>query len=801
MVDECVCANPRTISEKTKGMDIHEGYFNFYWDTCQGKIWLEVDKFDTEFLYVNALSAGLGSNDVGLDRNQLGQTRLVKFVRVGPKVLMVQPNYSFRAVSDNPDEVKAVEDAFATAVIYGFKVEAEEDGKVLVDATCFLMRDEKDAIANLKRTQQGDYKVDVSRSAIWMPETKNFPLNTEFEALLTYVGDKPGDYVKGVAVEPKILTMRQHHSLIKLPEPGYKSRKWDPRSMFGAVSYQDYATPVDESIMKKVIRRHRLEKKDPTEKMGESVEPIVYYVDRGVPEPIRSALVEGGAWWNQAFEAAGYKNAFRCEVLPEGADNLDIRYNIVNWVHRTSRGWSYGGGVTDPRTGEIIKGQVAIGSLRIRQDFKIAQGLVADYEDGTESKEMLEMALARIRQLSVHEIGHTLGVGHNYASNVNDRSSVMDYPAMWVKIDENGKLDLSDAYATGVGEWDKVYINFGYRDYPEGADEDAAGKKILDDAFTAGLLFAPGQGSGPAGDHPLDNSWVNGADPVDELEHVMKVRKIGLDSFSERRIKPGEAMALMEEPLVTTYLYHRYSLEAACSVIGGSYYYHTIRGDTQKDPEIASGDEQRHALEVILRTVEPEFLAMPERVLELMPARLTSLGQIRAYFQGITPHQRDLFPGRTGHTFDSLGAAEAAAKLTLEMLLHPERVARVVEFHARAPDTPSLGELIDEIVSRTWKKTYGDPYHAEINRTVDGLVLYYLVKLASGEKVSPIMRSIAYKKLDELKDWLEEQVESAGDEAYKALYLFGAELIDLYQEDPSAVKLSEPLETPQGAPI
>jgi hypothetical protein len=431
----------------------------------------------------------------------------------------------------------------------------------------------------------------------------------------------------------------------------------------------------------------------------------------------------------------------------------------------------------------------------------IAQGLVADYEDGTETSEMLEMALARIRQLSVHEVGHTLGVGHNYASNVNGRSSVMDYPGMWVKIGEDGKLDLSDAYETSVGEWDKVCIAFGYRDYPEGVDVDAESKKILDDAFEGGLLFAPGQGSGAAGDHPLDNPWVNGTDPVDELERIIKVRKIALDSFSERRIKPGTPMALLEEPLVTTYLYHRFSTEAACSKIGGLYYSHTIRGDTQKDPEIVSGDEQRRALEVVLRTVDPEFLAMPERVLEVIPPRLRGLGPIRSTMRGPSVTNRDVFPGRTGHPFDPLGAAETAANYTIERLLHPERAARVVEYHARKEETPSLGEVIDTLIGATWKKTYEDRYHAELGRMVDDLVLYNLMKLASNAEAPSSVRSVAYLKLDELKEWLGEQVKKATGEGYRAHYLFAEELIELYQENPDAVKLTEPLATPQGAPI
>jgi len=788
-MEERVCAEPKTIGEKTEGMERFQGYFNFYWDEKEGKIWFEIDEFDTEFIYVNALSAGLGSNDVGLDRNQLGKTRVVSLTRVGPKVLMMQPNYSFRAVSENPDEVRAVEDAFASAVIWGFEVEAEEDGRVLVDATSFLLRDEKGVVARLKEREQGEYELDESRSAVWLPETKNFPLNTEFEAILTYRGKEPGDWVKGVAVEPLLLTMRQHHSLIKLPDEGYETRSWDPRSMYGAVAYMDFASPLDEPLTKRFIRRHRLRKKDPTAEVSEPVEPIVYYVDRGVPEPIRSALVEGAGWWNQAFEAIGYRDAFQVRVLPEGADPLDIRYNVINWIHRSTRGWSYGGGVTDPRTGEIIKGQVALGSQRVRQDFLIAQGLVADYDEGGSSG-MLEMALARIRQLSVHEVGHTLGLGHNYASNVNDRASVMDYPAPLVKIADDGSLDLSDAYVRGVGEWDKVCIDYGYQDFPDGADEGEEIKRILDDAFSRGLLYAPSQDSGPGSAHPLCAPWVNGRDPVDELGRIMRVRAIALEGFTERRIRMGAPMATLEEPLVTTYLLHRYQLEAAASPLGGLMYHHRIRGDVLGDPEVVPGPEQRRALEALLETIRPDSLALPERLLVLIPPRPPSYEETR-----------DLFPGRTGRTFDPLAAAETAAGITVGLLLHPERAARLVEYHSRDPEAPGFGEVVDRLISATWKTTHEDRLHAEIQRVVDGIVLYNLVKLAKDEGVASQVRSIAYIKLGELNGWLKEKAEAEEDADQRAHYAYGASQIGLFQEDPGRVKLTAPLEPPQGPPI
>jgi hypothetical protein len=494
-------ANPTpTISEKTAGMQKFAGYFNLYWDAKQGKLWLEIDKWGSEFLYQSGLPAGIGSNDIGLDRGQLGRTRIVRFDRSGPKVLLVQENLDYRAVSNDADERRAVHDSFAESALWGFKVEAEEKDHALVDATDFFLRDAHHIPETLRRAKQGNYHLDGSRCVLYLPQTKNFPLNTEVEATLTFAGEEPGAWVRDVTPSPESITVREHHSFVQLPPPGYKPRVYDPRSSFYGIAYMDYATPISEPVRKRFIARHRLEKKDPRAAASEPVQPIVYYLDRGAPEPIRSALLEGARWWNQAFEAAGYKNAFQVKLMPEDADLMDLRYNVIQWVHRATRGWSYGAAVTDPRTGEIIKGHVTLGSLRVRQDFLIAEGLLAPYEKGKpDSSKAQEMALARLRQLSAHEVGHTLGLMHNYSASTVNRSSVMDYPPPYVKLGADGTPDLSEAYAKGIGEWDKVSIAFGYQDFPAGTDEHAALNKILLDAFGRGLRYLTDQDARPAG--------------------------------------------------------------------------------------------------------------------------------------------------------------------------------------------------------------------------------------------------------------------------------------------------------------
>ena len=778
-----------TITEKTRGMAKHAGFFTFYWDDKEGKVWLEVENLDTPFLYVDSLTQGVGSNDIGLDRNQLGATRIVEFRRVGPKLLLVEPNQWYRATSSNPWEVSAVDEAFAESIHWGFTVEAEESGRVLVDVTEFLLRDAKNVAAIMTAKEQGEYTLDEQRSVIYLPRSKSFPRNTEFEAVLTFTGKEPGDWIKSVAPDPLNVSVRTHFSFIELPDDEYKPRRYDLRASYFGVKYMDYATPVHMNIEKRFICRHRLRKLTPESETSDPVEPIVYYVDRGIPEPIRSAIVEGARWWNLAYEAAGYRDAFRVELLPEDADPMDIRYNMINWIHRKTRGWSYGNTVTDPRTGEIIKGHVSMCSLRIRQDFLIAQGLVADYDlDDPDSTEMMEMSLARIRQLSVHEVGHTLGLGHNYCSHVNGRASVMDYPAPLVQITD-GHLDLSDAYDTGVGAWDKVSIAYGYQDFPEEVIEDEALNKILRDAFNAGLIFAPSQDAGTGSAHPYAASWVNGADPVDELTHMMTVRQVALDRFSERLLMKGEPLARLEEVLVPLYLIHRYQLESACSLLGGLYYNHTIRGDVQEDPHIVPGDEQRRALEALLDTVEPERLTLGEHILNLIPPRPQGYNQ--------TP---DLFPGYTGVTFDALTAAETAANLSFTVLLHRQRAQRLIEYSSRDPSTPSLGEVLDRVIESTWLKNRSNGVEGEVQRVVDNVALYYMVELAQSTEVSTAVRSVAQEKLHELREAVEPRLEDASDRELAHL-LYAVNTVNLLEQSPTELALTKPVDPPMGPPI
>jgi len=780
-----------SIATKVAGARALPGFFNLYWDEKQGKLWLEIDKWQTEFLYQSGLSAGVGSNDIGLDRGQLGPTRVVRFEQVGPRVLLLQSNLGYRAISNAPDEQRAVRESFAESALWGALVAAQTGGRALVDATDFFLHDAHEIPATLKRTGQGAFHLDPSRSVLAMERTKNFPLNTEVEATLTFAGDEPGAWVRQVTPTPGAITVREHHSFIALPPAGFRPRAFDPRSSFFGITYQDYATPISEPIVQRFTARHRLEKKDPTAAMSEPVKPIVYYLDRGAPEPIRAALLEGARWWNQAFEAAGYRNAFRVELMPEGADPMDVRYNVIQWVHRATRGWSYGNAVIDPRTGEIIKGHVTLGSLRVRQDFLIAEGLLAPYGKGKPGTDKAQaLALARLRQLAAHEVGHTLGLEHNYAASTVGRASVMDYPPPVVTLGADGAPDVSAAYATGIGAWDKISITWGYKDYPRGTDERAAGDQVLVQAFAAGQRFLTDQDARPASSSSsVAHLWDSGASAINELDRLMKVRAATLARFGEANIREGAPLATLEDVLVPLYFMHRYQVEAATKLVGGVDYTFALRGDGQIATRPVAPADQRRALTAVLATLTPEALALPEPLLSLIPPRPPSY-----------PRGREHFKVRTSPVFDALAPAEAAAQHTLQFLFTPERAARLIEQHARTPDSPGLDEVLGAIVAATWKARREPGLRGEIGRVVDHVVLSDLMVLSRSDSASPQTRALATLELQSLKAWAQAAATKAKDPAERAHLAYAEQEITEFQKDPKQLAVP-PATPPDGPPI
>ncbi len=803
-----------TIGAKTAGLQKIDGYMPLYWDAASGKLWLEIARFNQELLYQVSLPAGVGSNPIGLDRGQLGQERVVFFERIGPKVLMTQPNYRYRALTDNAAERKAVEDSFARSVLWGFKVEAEEGGKVLVDATNFFLRDAHGVADRLRQAQQGNYRVADDRSAFYLPRTKGFPLNTEIEVTLTFANDgQAGQLVASVAPSANAVTVRQHHSLIELPDNNYKPRKFDPRVSAMDFEFYDYASSFNEPIEKHWIVRHRLQKKDPTAAVSEAVKPILYYVDNGAPPVIRDALIEGASWWNQAYEAAGFRNAFQVKVLPADADPMDVRYNLINWVHRSTRGWSYGASVVDPRTGEIIKGHVTLGSLRIRQDFMLGTGMIPKYAaqgqigmtDECEMAQMPDleyladtsdieaMSLARIRQLSAHEVGHTIGFAHNFAASTYNRASVMDYPAPQADI-KNGKIDLSNAYAVGIGEYDKFSVNFAYREFAAGADEAAELEKIIQAGLSKGMLFISDADARPPGAaHPLASLWDNGEDPIKTLNHEMEVRRIGLAEFSLANVPTGTPLSQVEAKFLPLYLHHRYQLQAAVKSLGGVYYTYAIKSASGVSPakarEIVAAARQREALQAVLATLKPEVLAIPEKLLALMSPRAF----------GYESGTGEYFARRTGLTFDPLAAAAIAADAAISGLLNPQRAARCIEFHAYDKANPDFSEVVNALVAQTWKAPRpANAAHAVVAETIQARVVHHLMELAANADASSQVRATTSQALRELSAWLASAAR-ARNAAHRNATL---DDIKRFLNRPDAVfKPATTLPTPPGDPI
>jgi hypothetical protein len=827
---------PKRVADIVANLHRIDGFVPLYWDEASGKMWMEISRFGSELLYQVSLPAGVGSNAIGLDRGQLGVSAVVVFERVGPKVLMVQPNYRYRALTEDVAERRAVDQSFARSVLWGFTVEASEGPTVLVDATGFFLRDAHGVVGRLRQAKQGRYKLDDTRSAFYVPRTKGFPKNTEVETTLTFTTDEdPGRLVREVTPSAEAVTVREHHAFVELPALGQGSRprRHDARVSSFGIQFNDYASPISDPIEKRWIARHRLHKKDPAAPVSDPIAPIVYYVDNGAPEPIRSALVEGASWWNTAFEAAGFRNAFQVRVLPEDADPMDLRYNMINWVHRSSRGWSYGGSVVDPRTGEILKGNVTLGSLRIRQDYLIGSGLVPQFAEAETDahqhgdpghfacdfgalpdldylasldpgSDAVALSLARIRQLSAHETGHTLGFAHNFAASTYGRASVMDYPAPTVGI-TNGHIDLSDAYGKGIGAFDSFAVTYAYAEFPPGASEERELSNVVAAGVANGMLFISDEDARPAGaSHPLASLWDNGSDPVATLRHEMDVRRIGLSQFGLGSIPDGTPLSMLEAKFLPLYLHHRYQLLAAVKTLGGLSYTYAVKtaGAPLPTPvaDIVPPDRQRAALGAVLDTIRVEELVIPGRIRDLIPPP--------AFGYGDTP--TELFERRTDRVFDPVGAATIAADLAISALLQPERAARLTEFHARNTANPDFNEVVRALLRQTW-------YYPATEKSKDGeglivlaavqdLVVTRLMDLAANGDASPAVRAAAAGRLRELRDRLEGRlIASAGPVGLgtSADHLAAtADNIKRFLSRPdSPYKRTVPLPVPPGDPI
>lgn len=779
--------------EKIANMPQKVGYIPLYWEASQGKIWLEITHWDTDFLYVTYLATGLGSKKLGLDRTQLHQTRLVQWQRKGNKVFLIQPNLRFRSLNATQEEARTVQESFPPSILWGGTIENEEDGRVFVNATSLFLQDAIGISKLLKKHGEGDYQLDLNRSAFEWERTKNFPKNTEIESLLTLSGTPNGVELTKVAPNPEAITFRQHCSFVELPEKPYIARNFDPRSGFFGVEFMDFSAPLEGTIWKSFLMRHRLVKKNPHQEQSEPQAPIIYYVDRGIPEPFRTAVIEGASWWNQAFAFAGFENAFQVQLLPEDADPMDVRYNVIQWVHRETRGWSYGFGVVDPRSGEILKGHVILGSLRVRQDYLLASAWLNPFEANQPTPEVIQqMALARIRQLSAHEVGHSLGVRHNFAASVNQQASVMDYPHPQIQMLANGKIDLSKAYAQGIGRWDQFAIAYGYQEINPNQNEKNVLDHILQQRIQEGLHYLTDEDARSEGSsHPLAHLWDNGTNAIDELLRLLEIRQQRLNQFSEKAIPLGAPLCTLEEALVPLYLMHRYQIEATSKFIAGLSYTYAVRDDGQTPTEMIHPAEQLRALDALLQTLQPKYLEIPESILQKIPPRA----------DGYHDHG-ERFQKRTGLTFDPFSAIEGLVAYTLRFILHPERVARLIEYHTRDPRNPGFYEVLQKIINATWKAPRISKEHlAEIQRLVEKQVLFHLMRLIQSKEGYEQVQAFALLALEDLKPWIQEQTLRPLDSAQKAHYQWTLYQMQQFEKNPTKMTVPAPSELPPGSPI
>ena len=771
------------------------GFFNFSYDQSYDKIYLMVDKIDHEFLYVSSLATGVGSNDIGLDRGQLGSERLVKFIKRGNKLLLVQPNLYYRAETDNLSEKKSVDQAFAKSVLFGFEIIDKYEDSYKIDITPFLKFDRHGVAKTLKNKNQGSYSVDLSKSSIEMFNTKAFPRNVEFEALLTFSGDAKGNLVRSVVPDPNNITVIQHHSFIQLPDNDYQPRKFDPRSGAIFIEFMDYSTPVDQEMVKKYIIRHRLKKKNPSLAVSEAVEPIIYYLDPGTPEPVKSALIDGASWWNEAFESIGFKNAFQVKVLAENIDPMDCRYNVIQWVHRSTRGWSYGASVVDPRTGEIIKGHVSLGSLRIRQDYMIAQALSKDpFKNKSNNEKMLDLALSRIRQLSAHEIGHTLGFAHNFAASTNNRSSVMDYPHPLIEIKDN-EIYFNNAYDSGIGEWDKITVAYSYSELKGNQNEQKELNNILNNATAKGYRFISDYDARSLdGSHAFAHLWDNGDVAYDGLDDVINIRRKAIQNFSEFNVPKGSPNSLLEDVFVPLYFFHRYQTEAAAKIIAGMDYNYSLTGSNQSQFSYLDKRTQLDALSSLMKTLEADFLAIPKDKLELFPPRAFGY-----------PRTRESFKSNLGPAFDPFSACETSADMTLSLILRPKRLNRLIYQHALDNSNLSLNELYDYISEKTIflnnssNLSRDDAYLNEIQHIVNLTLLKRIFSVINDESSSFQVKSISNDFLNKLsREFSSKKNSNLKLSKYSDYYL---KMIRDFERNPKAYKSNIPLKIPDGSPI
>lgn len=790
----------RQIADVTRGLQSRPGFIDVWRDIDKGRVLLSVAALEQPFLLVSSLPYALGSNDVGLDRAQSGEMRMVRFEKHGARLFLVQDNTNYVANSADRDERAAVRESFSNSVLWSGEIVASDKERHLVDFSSFLLTDRHGIAARLAGAKQGAYAIDPARSAVLAAEAKTFPDNVELEALLTFAGPGQAEFVKQVGADPASLSMRQRISMVRLPAAdAWRPRAYHPYSGGFDTSYVDFATPLASSIDVHWQVRHKLEKTDLSAAVSTVKKPIVYYVDRGAPEPVRSALIQGASWWASAFDKAGFKDAYRVELLPEGVDAQDIRYNVISWVHRATRGWSYGNALTDPRTGQILRGAVTLGSQRVRQDILIAEALLAPYGKGSAAdKQKLaeQMALARLRQLAAHEVGHTLGFAHNFAASRMGNGSVMDYPHPILKLNAQGEVDLSNAYGVGVGPWDDYIVKYIYGDFGSGEREQAALAKLRADARAAGMLYSSDQDDRvPGASHPDGLLWDFGPDTLKTWDQLGAVRQRALQTFSVDVLPDARQIGELEARLVPVYLLQRYQGEAVARLIGGGDFDYTSAGDvkagiTRAGIKATPPEVQRQAISRLTDSLRAEYLALPANVLDILTPPAAGYGRNREYFDT-----------RMESVFDAFSIAESAAAHTTGFLLNAERLNRLAWQHARDSKLPGVQEVLTQLLQKTWKR---DAVPASViggeavQLAANWVVSDSLLRLLDGGQLHPQVAAEVRQSARELIQWLQK---NPGKGVTADSRKQAADYVMAYLADPRSVKLRAAPTVPPGAPI